>query len=190
MMGNAELRVLSRRADIMAMPIAVPQYTVEQVREFPEDGQCYELLDGVLLVTPSPRPLHQLVTLNLGAQLHRLLSATRRGRIVLSGNVEVGDRTLLIPDILVYPAHYGPDPTWQIIKEWWLAVEVISPSSRIYDREFKRRAYQAIGVETVWIVDPDSRTVEVWEQGSVEAHIEREWIEWRRVRVELAEVWE
>jgi len=52
----------------------------------------------------------------------------------------------LQPDILVYPARFSPLTDWKKITEHWLAVEVLSPSSRIYDREFKCDAYFAMGV--------------------------------------------
>ena len=38
----------------MAMAITVPHYTVDDLDDFPDDGNRYELLDGVLLVTPAP----------------------------------------------------------------------------------------------------------------------------------------
>ena len=46
-------------------------------------------------------------------------------------------------------------------KEFWLAIEVLSPSSRVYYRDFKRDAYLALGVREVWIVDWRERVVEV-----------------------------
>jgi Uma2 family endonuclease len=146
----------------MAMPLRAPRYTVAQVRAFPPDGQRYELLDGMLLVTPAPRNLHQVITTELTVLLHRELAAAGLARVVSPGELEIGDRTLLDPDILVYPSIYPPTTHWKQIREWWLAVEVLSSSSRVYDREFKRSAYQAIGVQEVWLVDPDSKTVDVW----------------------------
>ena len=35
--------------------VSVPRYTVDDLDTFPEDGNRYELLDGVLLVTPAGR---------------------------------------------------------------------------------------------------------------------------------------
>ncbi|MEO8030467.1 MAG: Uma2 family endonuclease [Gemmatimonadota bacterium] len=172
------------------MPIAAPRYTVDQVRGFPDDGQRYELLDGVLLVTPSPRPLHQLIAMSLGTQLHIALTTTGLAKVVLTGDVEIGERTLLIPDILVYPARYQADTTWKLIREWWLAVEILSPSSRVYDREFKRQAYQAIGVQETWIVDPLAQMVEIWDREASTARVERERIQWRGVTIDLGAVWE
>ena len=173
----------------MAMPIAAPRYTVDQVRGFPEDGQRYELLDGVLLVTPAPRKLHQVTVGRLFAQIFNALEPGGRAVAVTPGELEIGGHTLLDPDILVYPAVYGPEVPWKLTREWWLAVEVLSPASRVYDGEFKRPAYQGIGVAEVWIVDPDARVVEVWEQGAAVARVERDRIEWQEVTIDLGGVW-
>ncbi len=148
----------------MAMPIQIPRYTVDQVRSFPEDGLRYELLDGFLLVTPAPANLHQIVTLNLAVALHQALVPSSRARVVSCGELEIGNHTLLDPDILVYPLMYGPSTPWKRIREWWLAVEVLSPSTRVYDRDFKQRAYLNLGVEEVWLVDPETATVDAWNE--------------------------
>ncbi len=62
----------------MAMPIqspgiAAPRYTVDEIESWPDDGNRYELLDGVLLVTPSPGPTHQLVATEIAHVLAGLL---------------------------------------------------------------------------------------------------------------------
>ena len=56
----------------MPAPLVVPSYTIEDLDRFPADGNRYELLDGVLLVTPAPLPGHQLVIAGL---FHALDSA-------------------------------------------------------------------------------------------------------------------
>ena len=188
MLADAELRFPSRRADIMAMPISAPRYTVDQVRAFPADGQRYELLDGLLLVTPAPRNLHQVVATRLVVELANATMPENLEQVVAVGELEIGTTTLLNPDILVYPKRYGPGTPWKQIQEWWLAVEVLSPSSRVYDREFKRQAYQAIGVEEVWLVDPDAHAVEIWSKGASAPRMEHESIEWRAATIDLRRV--
>jgi Uma2 family endonuclease len=45
---------------------------------------------------------------------------------------------------------------------------VYSPSSRIYDRDFKRPTYLSLGVRETWMVDPRERTVTVSRPGTAE----------------------
>lgn len=150
----------------MVMPLQVPRYTVEQVRRFPDDGLRYELLNGFLLVTPSPGSLHQIVTVNLAVALHQAVTPSRRGWVVSIGEIEIAPRTLLNPDILVYDGSYAPNTPWKQIRGWWLAVEVLSSSTRVYDRDFKQQAYLNLGVEEVWLVDPEAAVIDRWnEQG-------------------------
>ena len=49
----------------MAMGVTIPRYTVDDLEHFPHDGNRYELLDGVLLVTPGPGPMHQIIASHL-----------------------------------------------------------------------------------------------------------------------------
>lgn len=149
------------------MPVAVPRYTVDQVDRFPSDGQRYELLDGILLVTPAPAERHQAILSRLLAPLLSAIVVPNRGRVASPGRIISGRDVSLEPDILVYLAPAGNEVSWEDIREWWLAVEVLSPSTRIYDTEWKRQAYQALGVEAVWLVDPQARTVNAW--GRLEA---------------------
>ena len=73
---------------------------------------------------------------------------------------------------------FGPKHNWTDITEHWLAVEVLSRSSRIYDREFKRDAYFALGVSRCWLVDIEDRSVDVW-RARTEHEIVRDVIRWR-----------
>lgn len=145
----------------MGMPISVPLFTVDDLDRFPDDGNRYELLDGVLLVTAAPTAAHQIVATRLLTQLSMAAAIPGLAHVVGPGAVTVRPRTQLQPDILVYPARFSPDLEWEEITEHWLAVEVLSRSSRTYDREFKRDAYFALGVREVWLVDQWSKTVEV-----------------------------
>lgn len=145
----------------MAMAISVPLYTVEELEKFPRDGNRYELLDGVLLVTPAPAAVHQLVASRIQSLLAAALMFTGQAHVVGPGAVVRKPRTRLEPDVLVYPSRFKPRTDWPAITEHWLAVEVLSRSSRMYDREFKRDAYFALGVPQVWLVDIADRSVEV-----------------------------
>jgi Uma2 family endonuclease len=69
--------------------------------------------------------------------------------------VQVADNRVRIPDIVVVPA--GPQPA-VLIAPPLLIVEVLSPDDTYSDTEDRIRDYHAMGVETVWIVDPKTRT--------------------------------
>jgi hypothetical protein len=70
----------------MAMAISVPLYTVDDLENFPDDGNRYELLDGVLLVTPQAAAVHQVVASRFQFELTAFLQkpglahATRTSR--------------------------------------------------------------------------------------------------------------
>jgi len=176
----------------MAMGLQVPLYTVDDLEYFPDDGNRYELLDGVLLVTPAPAAAHQLVANRIQARLTEALQWTGHAYVVGPGAVVRKPRTQLQPDILVYPSSYAPRTDWPKIGNHWLAVEVLSRSSRMYDREFKRDAYFALGVRQVWLVDWRGAEVEVCSARRI-SRLEREAIDWQTpvsitVRIDLSEV--
>lgn len=137
----------------MVMPLAVPRYTIDDLNRFPRDGNRYELLDGMLLVTPAPLPVHQIVLARLQYEIHRYLEPRSLARVVSPGAVEIAPRTHLEPDLLVFPSSYPVRSRWRDLRGWWLACEVFSDGSVIYDRDFKRDAYLALGVREVWLVN-------------------------------------
>jgi Uma2 family endonuclease len=166
------------------MAISVPLYTVDDLDHFPDDGNRYELLDGVLLVTPQAAVVHQVVANRIQFELTAFLQKPGLAHVVGPGAVVRMPRTQLQPDILVYPARFSPMTDWRKITEHWLAVEILSRSSRVYDREFKRDAYFALGVERVWLVDWRDRSVEVC-TGKGRSRVVRDKIRWRVAETEV-----
>ena len=110
------------------MPLTAPRYTVDDLDLFPDDGSRYELLDGVLLVTPAPRLAHQGVAFRLALLLGQVLQVPGLAQVTTPGVVVSLPLTQLEPDILVFPARFSLSSTWADISEHWLAVEVLSCS--------------------------------------------------------------
>lgn len=162
----------------MGMAISVRRYTLADLERFPHDGNRYELLDGVLLVTPSPSYAHQVIISRLQLRLMQAVMIEGAALVVSPGAITVAPRTQLEPDILVHPARYCLAAKWEEIDEHWLAVEVMSRSSRVYDRETKRDAYIALGVQEVWLVDRWNKVVEVSRAGEP-AEVVRDVLHWR-----------
>ena len=137
------------------MALGVPSgalLTYEDLRDVPDDGRRYELLDGALLVTPAPGGRHQVV---VGA-LYRLLWAARpAGTTVLVSPIDFVPRpeTCLQPDVVVVDQVEADQP--RLTRPPLLVVEVISPSSRAVDLGAKRYAYAEAGVGHYWVVDPE-----------------------------------
>lgn len=159
-------------------PIRVPTYTTDELRKFPRDGQRYELVDGFLLVTPAPGTGHQVVLSRLMAGLLGYLPEGAPARVTSPGEIEIAPKLLLDPDLLVWPSSYPPGTPWTGISGWWLAVEVSGRGSRIYDRDFKRDAYLALGVREVWLVDLPDRQVLVSRAGAPKDVPHRDQLVW------------
>jgi len=177
----------------MGMAISVPRYTVDDLEQFPDDGNRYEIIDGMLLVTPAPRAVHQNIVSRISLPLALGLQRPGHARVVGPGVVSAPPFTQLEPDILVYPSRFGPDVNWPMVTEHWLAVEVLSRSSRVYDREFKRDAYFVLGVKQVWLVDIVDRSIDVW-RSRTEHDVVRDIVRWQVptldvvIPIDLAEV--
>jgi Uma2 family endonuclease len=67
--------LVRRQTSMAVMPRMSDDWTVDDLEHLPDDGLRYELLDGILLVTPAPVPIHQGV---LGELYKRLDAACPR----------------------------------------------------------------------------------------------------------------
>ena len=125
----------------------------------PDDGHRYELIDGVLVVSPSPSWRHQRA---VGRLLRLLDDVCPPGLEVLSGpfDVALGDDTVLIPDILV--ARVADLTERDLPVAPLLAVEVLSPSTRRFDLMTKRSRYESAGTASYWVVDPGEPSLTAW----------------------------
>jgi len=141
------------------------QWTYEDWLRLPDDGFRYEVLNGVLYMTPPPRIRHQLTLENLSRRLGNFVAERKLGWILFApcGVRLPGQPVPIQPDILFVRAERR-----DIIGEEYvegapdLVVEVLSPSNWLYDRTEKFRAYQEAGVPEYWIVDYSARTIEVF----------------------------
>jgi Uma2 family endonuclease len=162
----------------MGMALSIPQYTVADLEQFPDDGNRYELLDGMLIVTPSPRLRHQGIASRLAMRFGNALQVPGSAMVFAPGVVSAPPRTQLEPDVLVVPSRFTLANEWIDVTEHWLAIEVLSRSSRVYDRRYKRDAYLDLGVREVWLVDPQEKCIEATRvRGDVRTY--RDTIEWR-----------
>jgi Uma2 family endonuclease len=169
----------------MGMPaVEHRRWTAAEVRALidanPLQTPRYELVDGELLVTPSPGMHHQSVVGGLLVALIGYLDRERVGKAFTSpSDVELAPELLVQPDVYVLPIR-----EWRRIlsegnpaRELMLAIEVLSPSSSRHDRVRKRPHYQRT-VPEYWIVDVDARLVERWRPGDARPEIVTDTLTW------------
>lgn len=165
----------------MVMPEAARRWTRDMVLALPDDRNRYELIDGELIVTPSPTPRHQMVLVELVSRFLPYLREAGSGQLLTSpADLALGEEEILQPDFFVIPrVAAGALTAWGQVTTLLLAVEIISPASARWDRGLKRRRYQRPGVPEYWIVDPDARVVERWRPTDMRPEILDSEIEWR-----------
>lgn len=136
--------------------------TYADLASFPDDGLRRELLEGELLVSPSPKVRHQEVVGRLYVVLANHLARRGGGRVYVAPlDVVLSDRTVLEPDVLfVSEEQLGILTEANVQGPPALVVEVLS-DPRV-DRVRKRDLYARYGVPEYWVVDPDADRVEVY----------------------------
>jgi Uma2 family endonuclease len=160
------------------MPQAQARWTAEMVRALPNDGNRYEVVDGELLVTPSPNPRHQRAVAAIQFALTSYARASGIGETLASpADISTGADRLVQPDLFVFARGRHPIREWTEIKHLLLAVEVLSPSTARADRQVKRRLYQEIA-DQYWIVDLDARLVERWQPADTRPDIVTATLSW------------
>lgn len=171
----------------MGMPATSKRWTAAEVREMQDEFRAwprYELIDGELLVTPSPGSVHQVGAFGLARKLADYCDAHRLGQVILSpADLELEPGTITQPDVFIVPAgtsakHKGP-LEWSDIRSLLLAVEWLSPSSVRTDRTTKRAFYLRAGVPEYWVVDADARAVERWTEKMEHAEIVASVLAWQ-----------
>lgn len=152
------------------------------------EGACAQLIEGELVMTPAPSPRHELLIARLILRIGACLGAEAERR-VLGSRFEVvagrpPDEEIVQPDVAVLPRGVVSSA-----KEWRppapvLVAEILSPSTRRYDRGAKLRIYAVAGVKEAWLLDPDAGTIEVHdlETGTARTYADDESAESRAVR--------
>ncbi len=145
-----------------------PLLTIVDLEHFPtDDGNRYELIDGVLYVATQPHWRHQNIATNLSGELWFWNRQTGAGKVLVEPGIIFASDTAIIPDIVWIhrdrlaivldedgKLHAAPD----------LAVEILSAGkeNQTRDREKKRVLYERYGVQEYWIVDRWQRQIEVY----------------------------
>ena len=137
----------------------------DEFLELPEDGNRYEILDGELVMTPPPAIRHQRISSRLHMLLGAYVAARELGEVLAAPvAVRLSESTIVEPDLLFLATGRS-----KIVSDLSidgppdLVVEILSPSTAKRDRTVKAQLYARLGVRHYWIVDPETRTVDVFE---------------------------
>ena len=136
---------------------AAELFTVEEYRAMPSGPPYYQLVEGELIMSPSPNFYHQIVARNVFRILDDYVRQKRLGEVLFAPvDVFLSDQNVFQPDIfyvsnannkLIQPdgVHGGPD----------LVVEIVSPSNGPLEKKRKRPLYARHGVREEWLIEPE-----------------------------------
>ena len=146
------------------MSVAAKKLTWDDIKDWPEDAGRTEIVDGELVMSPTPATRHQRICTRLGIRLGSYVEEHNLGEF-LSSPMHV----ILAPHV-----HYEPDLCFiskqrlHIVKEKFidgppdLTIEVISESNRTHDTVVKFQHYARYGVAEYWLVDPRDNEISTW----------------------------
>lgn len=142
-------------------PPSQGEWTVADWERLPDDGYLYEVIDGVLTMSPSPSNFHQWIVFVLTRYLGIPLTEQRAGVCFFAPvGLVVPPALALQPDfLLVLNQNQHIIRGGRIRGAPDLVVEVLSPGNTTQEMENKRRAYEHIGVPEYAVIDPASRTL-------------------------------
>lgn len=135
------------------------------------DAECVrQLIEGTVVVTPSPSSRHQRVLARLSRLLGNHVEAIGAGEILFAPMDVVlrADRPgiVLQPDLLyVTQARRSIIAASHLTAAPDLVVEILSPSSAHLDTGYKKAVYAAHGVREYWLIPSAFDRVEVLRRG-------------------------
>lgn len=123
------------------------------------EGHKAEVIEGTIVVSPSPSGRHSVIYAMLQRQLDQLMPA----HVIVTNTVTLemaatGERYM--PDVLVMSRDVLDSDDWLFpADQAELVVEIVSPYNARHDRVVKVRGYAASGVPIYLLVDPLEQAV-------------------------------
>lgn len=165
------MQVLETLQTNIAFSSLLKRYTLEEFYGLPEpdDRSHYELIEGVLYIVPPPANPHGKIIAVFNRSLVTFLVQTGN-----SGNVFHPREPIYVED--VWGTYLEPDMMFvsaELEKRMGdrrtsadIVFECLSESSAVYDRTTKADTYLALGVQELWLIDSDNKTIEIRNAGS------------------------
>lgn len=171
-------------------------WTYNEYTALPDDGQRYEIANGVLLSTPSSTGPHQETIGEVFFHLQSHIKLARLGLVIQAPFVvELSAKDVFQPDIfVVMHAHLDRIRELKLAGPPDLVVEVSTPGTIAFDRLTRYDTYEYSGVLEYWILNLERRNVEVFVLEGDEYHslgtfhgeqkVPSQLISWLSVRVD------
>lgn len=136
--------------------------TVADYEALPEDVcRRIEIVDGMVVLSPSPRRAHQ----NIAYSLVPALKAATKPEFNTVGDVDLRLRDVPLlnrrPDVVVYEASL-PDDAVLRPEHCLLVIEIMSPGSVTTDQIDKPGEYAASGIRHFWRIEHDDQAISVF----------------------------
>lgn len=137
---TASARVLVSESDFLALP---------------ESTRPMELVDGEVVMAPSPNFWHQELLGRLVVELRSWAALATEPVTVVQAPLDVrfAAGRILQPDAMVFLTKLDREVASPVDRIPELCIEVLS-SNRTYDRITKRFLYAEAGVQEYWMIDP------------------------------------
>ncbi len=158
----------------MAAPV-LPDALIEHVLSFhdhfdPPEGFTAEVIEGTVVVSPTPSGRHAWIFKRLLLQLEPALPAGLESTNNITLHMPATDERY-IPDLVVLPTATMDTEEWLLqATDAELVAEIVSPSNSATDRVTKVRGYAASGVPIYLLVDPLERTVTLFSKPAGESY--------------------
>ena len=140
------------------------KYTIEDYKML-EEGSPFQLINYDLIMSPSPTPIHQAISLRITNALFNFLESKGNKGFLVSAPMDVkfDEGNVLQPDVLYISEQRKAELVKDIIEGAPdLVVEILSPSNAYYDLRQKKDIYQEYGVKEYIIVDPIAFNCELY----------------------------
>lgn len=145
------------------------EWTVDDYLLLGETNTPCQLINGELIMSPSPSPYHQAVLGNL-YDVFKAYAKSYNGAVFFAPlDLYIDKHNVFQPDLIFLSGENKKIVSAKGIEGVPdLVVEIISPSNIFTDRNQKKSAYQKIGVQEYWIVDPANKTLEVYKHNQAD----------------------
>lgn len=118
----------------------------------PDDGFKYELINGVVLMSPSASFPHQRIARRILQQIANHVDARGLGEVVGETDVRFGEGEVYRPDIVFYTTERAAQLGNRLETPPDLIVEILSPATEAMDLHTKRDDYERHGVKEYWAI--------------------------------------